>query len=1355
MSGTKAGIECFVLTHFGWGILMEASSPDGRVLIHLEDFEGWSSSRPPTLTTYAPETILKQSFCAIGSCIQTARGKGVLVDYRRAEDVYTVSLIHSGPTNGGYIDAGVSNIVANLARDELEQVIPSIDGCSEEYVKALPVIEAIFAVLPDLESGILNQHPFEFFVTNLMQVMGTNDFFPGISDSSDDNERSSSIKEISEKIVNFNVDSWIEEGNILISGLQGEGFPESKVGAFQKYWGDLSDAFGSIQDDVNLLIGTISTRDMGQLDVDDFIRKIYEHLGTARKLFSDNSGIAEEISEEVTKITAKISKSIVDSINSLKVLIDDRFQATQVYEKFAQSKFIQKLLSGKDRLQQRTVELFPELPPIPSIDTGSMYINSLDDAERFLERIVEYSETIKPLLKVSSGAPKVAEIGSSQAAFFDESADNSRLLSLTDTRPGESVDGGANDNNGGDIDSDDGLDVGGDASMEVVLAPASGLASIFSNTAFAATFDKFEVADFKAMIRKVAVGIASSNPNISAYELRKVLLNGQSGFMLLMTYMYQISTSTELLADNPIVAAIEQAIPAPVKAMIDSVSSLRTDKNTEANTGERTGNGEPFPSIGLELQTVDDMMRALESWEDLADQLIMGGDNLLDNLEEIKKMDEVEYALAHMRSMEIDLVGSTKTLTRESGIGENEDDFDLMTVAGTVINDVEARNRVVEKLKDRVLDFLLSYIPTININSLDGLYENIAYHISSLDLSGFKFEKESVLLDINSNPLENGGSLLKFKASNIEASFKGVEWKYEQQSFPNLQGEGLLNAVMESASLSLGFKMARVPKGTTAILSGGSGISYYEAKKIMIKYPVLSEQVEALRLLEEDAEGGEVDRSSTSSPPPMPLSPPPVSYLGRPDVEDVTGGFLLPPAPPGEDSDRGRDADDAKKAEEERARQENPWGEEVEEWEPVLLINELDITIVNFDTAVEQDGYSWIYNFLVGLFKGVLKDKIAKALVDLIGYNSAYLLLPVNNLVTTHWDTIKQYLFTDFATTGLPVCTCTDFMSLVGPEPDLANLAQISPSREWNLKMIPDGPMGLKLDVLSNQQDGTSVFQVAGITPGSLAEDAIKALKFEPELFLDSQLACVNGLRTKGCSRERVQELLKAPRPLYLQLRLADGAYSAIKERQQKEANLKAIKASPLSTKEVEFEDGALGLNLVELKRAGIVIIKACTKAADGSSQQAERLGLEPGMIMLSIDKNIIFHRMNLDQMLGLVKSTPRPFSAMFARSPDFNFVISLQDAKKVVLIEHDGSVLVESDAMGGKMCAPYDCALLQLNKAPIMSIKHFREMIVTLRATEPHTPVRLGLRNHLANSALEHLRNRIQSEIGAKKPLA
>jgi hypothetical protein len=257
--------------------------------------------------------------------LKTTRGLGVLVDYRRAEDVHTVRIVKG--LDG--VDAEIGRSLENLKREELLEVVHAIDGCSEEYLKALPVIEAIYAALPDLESGLLNQHPFEFFVTHIMQVMGSNDFFPGMGES--ESERNDSIKQISAKITHFNLGSWINEGNALISRLRGEGFSAQKVLAFQLYWDSLTEAFDNLQSDVSVLISTISARDVGQIDVDGFVRKIHTHLGSARTLFYNNSAIAEEISEEVGRIMSKISCSIVESINALKTLIDERFQATQVY----------------------------------------------------------------------------------------------------------------------------------------------------------------------------------------------------------------------------------------------------------------------------------------------------------------------------------------------------------------------------------------------------------------------------------------------------------------------------------------------------------------------------------------------------------------------------------------------------------------------------------------------------------------------------------------------------------------------------------------------------------------------------------------------------------------------------------------------------------------------------------------------------------------------------------------------------------------------------------------------------------------------------------------------------------------
>ena len=183
--------------------------------------------------------------------------------------------------------------------------------------------------------------------------------------------------------------------------------------------------------------------------------------------------------------------------------------------------------------------------------------------------------------------------------------------------------------------------------------------------------------------------------------------------------------------------------------------------------------------------------------------------------------------------------------------------------------------------------------------------------------------------------------------------------------------------------------------------------------------------------------------------------------------------------------------------------------------------------------------------------------------------------------------------------------------------------------------------MGLKLDVLTSSSDQSHNFVVSGVALDSL--QAIDALKIEPSHFIGSSLVRVNGVRTKGLKRPKVQDLLKAPRPLYLQLRLADDAYAKVKEHTQKEANLKVLKASPLEIKEVQFGEGALGLAMVELKKVGILIVKALTKDADGAPGQAERAGLEPGMIMMALNSSIVFTRMNLDEMLNTLTNTPGP----------------------------------------------------------------------------------------------------------------
>jgi hypothetical protein len=109
---------------------------------------------------------------------------------------------------------------------------------------------------------------------------------------------------------------------------------------------------------------------------------------------------------------------------------------------------------------------------------------------------------------------------------------------------------------------------------------------------------------------------------------------------------------------------------------------------------------------------------------------------------------------------------------------------------------------------------------------------------------------------------------------------------------------------------------------------------------------------------------------------------------------------------------------------------------------------------------------------------------------------SAQLLLPINGLVTQHWDTIKDYVLPaiDTAVEGgsvsnsddnshkeekkrsnksnltsdldlIPICTAANYMSLTGFDLDTQG-ATLLPPREYTLKVRETGSLGLRLDIL-------------------------------------------------------------------------------------------------------------------------------------------------------------------------------------------------------------------------------------------------------------------------------------------------
>ncbi|CAI5744714.1 unnamed protein product [Peronospora destructor] len=130
--------------------------------------------------------------------------------------------------------------------------------------------------------------------------------------------------------------------------------------------------------------------------------------------------------------------------------------------------------------------------------------------------------------------------------------------------------------------------------------------------------------------------------------------------------------------------------------------------------------------------------------------------------------------------------------------------LDKLAQWGTTISkNREKRQEFVDQMKDHCLDFLTSVLPTLKVDTISGVEDDIAYSISELDLSNFRVKKERVTVRMGTVVDEE---LFTVRATHLTALLKGFDWTFEQKYFPYLHGGGVADAVLSGGVISLGFK---------------------------------------------------------------------------------------------------------------------------------------------------------------------------------------------------------------------------------------------------------------------------------------------------------------------------------------------------------------------------------------------------------------------------------------------------------------------------------------------------------------------------------------------------------------------
>ena len=223
-----------------------------------------------------------------------------------------------------------------------------------------------------------------------------------------------------------------------------------------------------------------------------------------------------------------------------------------------------------------------------------------------------------------------------------------------------------------------------------------------------------------------------------------------------------------------------------------------------------------------------------------AADLIAKGEKVVSVLESFRSHDAVKTVLTKIQDIDLE--------ARISSSMRNFDADSVLSDAEATLTDAEARNKMLNSTKDKVLGFLLDHIPNMSIPDIQGVKDDVQFAITKLDLSGFKLRKEDVSVTLGRSVNEE---FLSCEAKNISAAFNNVRWKFQQLYFPYLSGTGIADAAAQNASIKIGFKLVRVPKGIVEALAESAAASlepgYNDGTNVYSRFPNIEQEVERLR----------------------------------------------------------------------------------------------------------------------------------------------------------------------------------------------------------------------------------------------------------------------------------------------------------------------------------------------------------------------------------------------------------------------------------------------------------------------------------------------------------------------------
>lgn len=99
------------------------------------------------------------------------------------------------------------------------------------------------------------------------------------------------------------------------------------------------------------------------------------------------------------------------------------------------------------------------------------------------------------------------------------------------------------------------------------------------------------------------------------------------------------------------------------------------------------------------------------------------------------------------------------------------------------LGDADGRQQLANQIKDAAVEWLLSYLPTIQVGVVAGEVEGLQYQLDNVDLSHFKLDPSLVTVTLHDNGIE-------IQAKGMSCLMNQLKWSYKQIRFPYAYGEG-------------------------------------------------------------------------------------------------------------------------------------------------------------------------------------------------------------------------------------------------------------------------------------------------------------------------------------------------------------------------------------------------------------------------------------------------------------------------------------------------------------------------------------------------------------------------------------